>query len=119
MSLRTFALLLGTTLSSVFVGQLNAQSITLSPGYTSIGVRGTVQYTATVTGLSNTTVTWSVSGKIGGNATNGTITSNGLYTAPAAVPSNGVTVSALGSDHKTMGIVYVNVAPVGPPITAI
>ena len=119
MSLRTFALLLGTTLSSVFVGQLNAQSITLSPGYTSIGVRGTVQYTATVTGLSNTTVTWSVSGKVGGNATNGTITSNGLYTAPGAVPSNGVTVSALGSDHKTMGIVYVNVAPVGPPITAI
>jgi hypothetical protein len=39
---------------------LRAQSITISPGYTTIGVNGTVQYTATVTGLANTTVTFQV-----------------------------------------------------------
>ena len=82
-------------------GALKAQSINISPGYTTVGVNGTVQYAAKVTGFANTTVTWSVSGVKGGNATNGTITAGGLYTAPATIPANGITVSALGSDGKT------------------
>ncbi len=98
---------------------LKAQSIAISPGYTTVGVNGTVQYTATVTGLTNTTVTWSVNSIKGGNSTYGTITSAGLYTAPAAVPTIGTTVSALGSDKKTLGIVYVAVEPVGPSISSI
>ena len=32
-------------------GALQAQSIVISPGYTTVGVSQTVQYTATVTGL--------------------------------------------------------------------
>jgi uncharacterized protein (DUF1800 family) len=100
-------------------GALQAQSIKISPGYTSIGVGDTLQYSATVTGLSNSTVTWRVSGKVGGNATNGTITSGGLYKAPAKVPANGVTITALGSDGKTSDTVYVNVAPAGPAIASI
>jgi len=100
-------------------GVLKAQSVTISPGYTTVGVNGTVQYTATVTGLANTAVTWSVVGVKGGNATNGTITSGGLYTAPAQIPANGITISALASDNKTSAIVYVAVEPPGPTITAI
>ena len=65
-------------------GALIAQSIAISPSYTTVGVNGTVPYTATVTGLTNTPVTWSVNGIKGGNATYGTITSAGLYKAPAA-----------------------------------
>ena len=98
---------------------VRAQSITISPGYTTVGVNGTVQYTATVTGLANTTVTWSVSGVKGGTSTNGTITTGGLFTAPAKIPSNGITISALGSDKKTSAIVYVAVEPAGPSISAI
>ena len=98
---------------------LQAQSVTISPGYTSVGVNGTVQYTATVTGLANTTVTWSVSGVVGGSSKNGTISTGGLYTAPSKIPANGVTISALASDGRTSAIVYVNVAPAGPAITAI
>ncbi len=98
---------------------LMAQSITISPGYTTVGVNGTVQYSATVMGLANTAVTWSVSGVKGGNATYGTITTGGLYTAPATIPAAGITVSALGSDKKTTGIVYVAVEPAGPSITSI
>ena len=57
-------------------------SVTLAPG--------TVQnFGATVTGSTNTSVAWSVNGIAGGNATVGTITAAGLYTAPAAVPSPG------------------------------
>ena len=98
---------------------LQAQSITISPGYTTVGVKGKVQYTATVTGLVNTAVTWSVHGVKGGNSTYGTITTGGLYTAPATIPANGITVSALGSDGKTSAIVYVAVEPAGPSISAI
>lgn len=98
---------------------LQAQSIAISPGYTTVGVNGTVQYTATVTGLTNTAVTWSVTGVTGGNSTYGTITTGGLYTAPAMIPTAGITISALGSDNKTLGIVYVAVEPAGPPISAI
>ena len=98
---------------------LQAQSITISPGYTTVGVNGTVQYTATVTGLTNTSVTWSVSGVKGGNSTYGTITTAGLYTAPAKIPANGITISALGSDGKASAIVYVAVEPAGPSISAI
>src|SRR5271165_2738966 len=101
------------------IAGLSAQTITITPGYTSIGVNQSLQYTATVTGLANTKVTWEVSSVVGGNKTLGTITQTGLYTAPAVVPTVGTTIIALGSDGKTMGIVYVDVAPAGPAITSI
>src|ERR1700689_2423797 len=118
MRVRNVALLLCAT-TALIPGALQAQTVTINPGYTSIGVNQTLQYTTSVTVLTNKTVTWSVSGVVGGNAKNGTITAAGLYKAPAAVPANGVTVSALVSDGKTTGIVYVNIAPPGPAITSI
>ncbi len=45
------------------------------------------QYTANVTNSTNTAVTWEVNGVAGGNATFGTITAAGLYTAPATLPT--------------------------------
>ena len=41
------------------------------------------QFTPTVTGTTNTAVTWTVNGVAGGNATVGTIDATGKYTAPA------------------------------------
>jgi uncharacterized protein (DUF1800 family) len=112
------ALLLGV--ATIFLsGALRAQSIAITPSYESIGVNQTLQYQAAVTGLADTSVTWSVAGLAGGNSTYGTITPTGLYKAPATIPPNGITVSALGSDKKTSAIVYVNVAPPGPAVTAI
>src|SRR5580658_9005665 len=102
---RNLALLISAA-TMLVPGILRAQTVTISPGYTSIGVNQTLQYTATVTGLTNKTVAWSVVGVVGGNAAYGKITQAGLYTAPATIPANGITVSALGSDGKTMGIVY-------------
>jgi len=64
---------------------------------TSVATGGSSQCTATVTGTGaySSTVAWSVGGVAGGNATVGTITSAGVYTAPAAVPvTNPVTVTA-------------------------
>jgi hypothetical protein len=43
----------------------------------------TLQLTAKVNGTTVQTVTWSVNGTAGGNATVGKISASGLYTAPA------------------------------------
>ncbi len=53
----------------------------------------TGQYSAVVTGAAQT-VTWMVNGVTGGNAAEGTITTGGLYTAPASAPATPVTVGA-------------------------
>jgi hypothetical protein len=47
----------------------------------------TFQLTATVTGTTNTSVNWSVNGIAGGSTTTGTISADGLYTAPPDMPS--------------------------------
>ncbi|HXC94107.1 MAG TPA: DUF1800 family protein [Edaphobacter sp.] len=65
-------------------------------GSSSARLGTTVQFTATVTGSSNTAVTWQVNGVSGGAAATGTISSAGLYTAPAAIPNpNMVTITAV------------------------
>src|SRR5260370_15765109 len=69
-------------------------SISISPSSTSVTVNSTQQFTVTVTGASNTSVTWNVNCVVGGNSTAGTISTSGLYTAPASVPSPAVTVTA-------------------------
>lgn len=59
-----------------------------------VAVSGTLAITATVTGLANTDVTWTVNGVANGNSTFGTLSGAGTgsgdsvtYTAPAAVPN--------------------------------
>jgi uncharacterized protein (DUF1800 family) len=115
------ALLCATALVPVALAPAaQAQSVSISPGYTNIGVNQQLQYSATVTGLANTAVTWAVYG--GPNATPamvGTITQTGLYTAPATVPTVGIVIEAIASDKKTVGAVYVNVAAAGPSITSV
>jgi serine protease len=71
-------------------------SVAVSPASATVNTGATQAFTAKVTGSSNTAVTWQVNGATGGNATAGTITSSGVYTAPAAVPSPAVvTVTAV------------------------
>ena len=45
------------------------------------------QFTASVSGTSNTQVTWQVNGATGGSPSVGTVDSTGLYTAPSVVPT--------------------------------
>jgi len=77
-------------------------SVTISPVSATVGAGGTQQFTATVQNTGNTAVTWQVSGVTGGNATVGTISSAGLYTAPAVVPNPAiVTVAAVSQADPT------------------
>jgi formylglycine-generating enzyme required for sulfatase activity len=86
--------------------------VTVQPPTASVQVSQTQQFTATVSGTSNQAVTWAV---VGG-ASNGTITTSGLYTAPGTVPSSAtVTVRATSqADPSKSGTAQVTVAPVGP-----
>jgi len=82
----------GTTKSSP--GSTPPSQITVSVTPTAANVRaGAGQpFAASVTGTTNQSVTWSVNGVVGGNATVGTITNTGVYTAPA-VPTNPDTIT--------------------------
>ena len=82
----------------------NSMGITVSvfPSATSVVVGQTVPFTATVTGTTNTAVNWEVAGVAGGNATVGTITAGGLYTAPSALPNpSTVVVTAVSQADAT------------------
>ena len=72
--------------------------IAVSPLNVTVNLGQTQQFTATVTGTSNTAVSWTVSGIAGGNATIGTISAGGLYTAPAILPNPPtVTIAAISA----------------------
>jgi hypothetical protein len=87
--------------------------VAVSPLSDSLHVSDTAQFTATVSGVSNTAVTWAVNGVPGGNSTMGTITSSGLYTAPAAVPNpNMFSVTATSVADPTLpGISSMTIYP--------
>lgn len=70
-------------------------TISLRPKDVTVGVSQTQQFTVTANTPANASVTFAVNGVVGGNSTVGTISSTGLYTAPATVPNPSVvTVTA-------------------------
>jgi len=70
--------------------------IALAGDAATVPVGGSQQFLATVTGANNSSVTWEVNRVPGGNSTWGKVSSTGLYTAPATVPTPPtVTVSAV------------------------
>jgi hypothetical protein len=95
-----FAIACGGGGGSASVGTPVAVSI--SPTSARLQEGATLQFTATVTGTSNTAVTWSVNDVTGGNSTVGTVSTTGLFTAPGAIPSsNPVTVKATSQADTT------------------
>ena len=92
-------------------------------GASQLRVGATTTFTAAVSNLTNTTVTWQVNGVAGGNSTFGTISSGGVYTPPAAVPTaNTVTVSAVSVASPTVSgsaqLALLNPVPVLSAATA-
>lgn len=99
----------GTAAVTVMASQ--AISVTVSPGSATLPPGGQQQFQATVSGSTNHTVAWKVNGVAGGDGTNGTVSSAGLYTAPGVPPaSEPVTVSAVSAaDGVTQGSAAVTV----------
>ena len=85
----------------------NGAAINVAPTAARVFTRRAQQFTATPAG----TVIWSVNGVPGGNASLGTITSAGLYTAPAALPTpNTVTVTATSAQSQNSASASVTIA---------
>ncbi|MGA8266465.1 MAG: hypothetical protein WB787_01810 [Candidatus Acidiferrales bacterium] len=77
----------GTTSSNV--------AVKINPTSASVLLGESVTFDATVSGSSNTAVTWTVNGVAGGNAQVGSISASGQYTAPQILPvPPSVTVTA-------------------------
>ncbi len=60
--------------------------LAVCPSSASVQTGGNQFFTASFANMSNEQVTWEVNGVAGGNGTVGTVTSSGVYTAPANVP---------------------------------
>jgi IPT/TIG domain-containing protein len=98
--------------------------ITVSVTPTAANVRaGAGQpFSATVTGTANQGVTWYVNGIVGGNATVGTITDTGVYSAPSILTSpNTITISATSAADSgasgTSDVTLWNATPVLSGVT--
>ena len=92
-------------------------SVAVAPTSASVRAGSTQAFTATVTGTSNTSVTWQVNNVTGGNSTIGTIDASGNYLAPAVVPTqNLMTVSAVSvasaSSSGSSPVTLMNPVPV-------
>jgi hypothetical protein len=69
-------------------------SISILPASANLAAGGSQQFTASVTGGSNTAIIWEVNGVAGGNAVTGTISTTGLYTAPNSASNNVISAVA-------------------------
>ncbi len=70
-------------------------SVGISPSAPALGTDGTQTFTASVTGSTNTTVTWSIQE----GAAGGTISASGVYTAPAVVANGAGTFHIIATSQ--------------------
>ncbi|MBZ5698888.1 MAG: hypothetical protein LAN18_10105 [Acidobacteriia bacterium] len=95
--------------ASVSVAIISIVSVSVSPTAATVALGGAQAFQAIVTGAQDATVTWNVSGVVGGNATLGTILNsqtdpdNTTYTAPQSLPPGGsVTVHASSNANPSI-----------------
>ncbi len=109
--------------------------VTVAPASATLGTNETLQLTATVTGTSNTGVTWDVNGTVNGDSTGGLICTIGsspcqppatpvdtvYYAAPAAHPTSQITITATSvADTSRRGsVTFTVLAAVSPVVAAL
>jgi uncharacterized protein (DUF1800 family) len=90
-----------------------ATTVTVTgPATVNLGTTG--QYSAAIAGTSNQSVTWSINNVSGGNSTIGTISTTGLYTPPAAIPTTNTIVITATSVATPTVFGTLNASIVGP-----
>ena len=100
-------------MATVTVTEGSSVAVTVSPSTASLGVQQQKQFTATVSGTSNTAVEWSLQGQNAGSIDKDT----GLYTAPAT-PGGPFTVTATSKANPSRsGKATVTVIPTGVTVT--
>jgi len=74
-------------------------------------------FTAKVAGATTTSVKWAVSGIAGGNSTIGTISSSGVYTAPASVPISAIVITAVETSNAAVSAKATVVLKLDPAVS--
>jgi hypothetical protein len=69
-------------------------TVSITPASRSVLLGETVSFSATVSNTADNSVIWSVNGVVGGTSQVGTISADGLYTAPGDLPTGTVQVTA-------------------------
>src|SRR6202050_5482694 len=83
--------------------------ISLSPGSATVGSQEQLQFTARLSGTADTAVTWSASA--------GTISSNGLFTAPAVTGNTPVAITATSVAKPAYITAKMPVSAIGPTVS--
>jgi len=91
----------GETTASATVTIITPVEVVISPTSAIVTVGQQQQFRISVSGTVNKTVIWSISGSGCSGAACGSITSGGLYTAPAAVPSLATVIVKATSQAST------------------
>jgi Bacterial Ig domain len=86
------------------------ETVFVSPSSVSLSANQQKQFTATVTGASSQTVSWSISAVSPASAPAGNISSSGLYTAPATITPAQVTIKATSADGTASGTATVTLS---------
>jgi CBS domain-containing protein len=96
----------GTTACPIPITVALQVIVTVSPPTASVQVGGgTLTFVATVANTADSRVTWLVNGVAGGNTTVGTISTTGVYAAPAgAEPGDGQRDSGVGRRSESFGL---------------
>jgi parallel beta-helix repeat protein len=106
----------GSTTVHIRRPQIN---IGLTPGASSLSVGGSLSFTATVSGSTNTAVTWTVDGVTNGNTSVGTISGTGntiTYRAPATAGTRILSArSTADSTKSASSTLTVQAVPIPPP----
>jgi len=92
-------------------GTSSSTSVTVTPPSASLNAGQTQQFTSAVTGSTNTQVIWTIS-----PAGAGTISSNGLYSAPSSLtaPLSVSVIATSAADSTRSGSATVNLTPAAP-----
>src|SRR5947207_1449599 len=89
-----------------------AVTVTISPRRAPLTLTQKQQFKATVSGTTNTGITWLVDGIVGGSSTGGTISSSGLYTpAPMAGTHMVIARSKANTSVSALATVWVTNYP--------
>ncbi len=93
--------------------------VQITPGTATLGTGETFTFTATVTGTSNTAVTWEVNGIAGGNTGTGTISTTGVFTAPSTQQSVVVAAVSQADDNQSATATVTIDTAVDPILTSL
>jgi hypothetical protein len=94
------------TVNLTGMGTVTASDVTVTPSVVSLNSALTQRFTALISGVPSSNVTWSVSGIVGGNSAVGTITRSGLYT-PGSISGPHLIKAANKSNLSQFGLARV------------